>query len=54
MWHKAEWMECQMRLGHTHVGLLIKLANRYTTRDALGLVSMIYDKKKVSIKLKYQ
>ena len=35
MWHKAEWMGRTMRLELTHVGLLVQLANRYTTRGAL-------------------
>ena len=35
MWHKAEWMGRPMRLELTHVGLLVKLANRYTTKGAL-------------------
>ena len=34
MWHKAEWMGRPMRLELTRVGLLVKLANRYTTRGA--------------------
>ena len=34
MWHKAEWMGRPMRLDLTRVGLLVKLANRYTTRGA--------------------
>ena len=32
MWHKAEWMGRPMRLELTRVGLLVKLANRYTTK----------------------
>ena len=35
MWHKAEWMGRPMRLKLTCVGLLVQLANRYTTRGAL-------------------
>ena len=31
MRHKAEWMGHPMRLELTHVGLLVQLANRYTT-----------------------
>ena len=31
MWHKAEWMGRPMRLELTRVGLLVELANRYTT-----------------------
>ena len=34
MWHKAEWMGRPMRLELTRVGLLVKLANRYTNRGA--------------------
>ena len=34
MWHKAEWMGRPMRLELTRVGLLVQLANRYTTRGA--------------------
>ena len=34
MWHKAEWMGHPMRLELTRVGLLVKLANRYTTKGA--------------------
>ena len=34
MWHKAEWMGRLMRLELTRVGLLVKLANRYTTKGA--------------------
>ena len=37
MWHKAEWMGRPMRLELTRVGLLVQLANRYTTRGALPL-----------------
>ena len=32
MWHKAEWKGRPMRLELTRVGLLVKLANHYTTR----------------------
>ena len=35
MWHKAEWIGHPMRIELTRVGLLVKLANRYTTRGAL-------------------
>ena len=35
MWHKAEWRGRPMRLELTRVGLLVYLANRYTTRGAL-------------------
>ena len=34
MWHKAELMGHPMRLELTRVGLLVKLANRYTTKGA--------------------
>ena len=34
MWHKDEWMGRPMRLELTRVGLLVSLANRYTTRGA--------------------
>ena len=37
MWHKAEWMERPMRLELTRLGLLVQLANRYTTRGAPAL-----------------
>ena len=32
MWHKADWMGHPMRLELTLTGLLVKLANHYTTR----------------------
>ena len=38
MWHKAEWMGRPIRLELTRVGLLVRLANRYTTRMVLVLV----------------
>ena len=31
MWHKAEWMGRPMCLEFPRVGLLVELANRYTT-----------------------
>ena len=34
MWHKAEWMWHPMRLELIRVGLLVKFANRYTTKGA--------------------
>ena len=34
MWHKAERMGRPMRLELTRVGLLVELANRYTTWGA--------------------
>ena len=36
IWHKANWMGDPMRLELTRVGLLVKLANHYTTKDALN------------------
>ena len=36
MWHKAGWMGHPMRLELTLAGLLVKLANHYTTRGALS------------------
>ena len=36
MWPKAAWMGHPMRLELTRVGLLVELANRYTTRGALA------------------
>ena len=32
MWHKAIWKGHPMRLELTRVGLLVELANHYTTR----------------------
>ena len=34
MWHKGDWMGHPMRLELTPAGLLVKLANHYTTRGA--------------------
>ena len=34
MWHKAEWIGHPMRIELTRIGLLVYLANRYTTKDA--------------------
>ena len=34
MWHKAEWIERSVRLELIREGLLVKLANHYTTRGA--------------------
>ena len=34
MWHKADWMGHPKRLELTLAGLLVKLANHYTTRGA--------------------
>ena len=39
MWHQAEWMGHPMILELTRVGLLVKLANRYTTRGASSLMN---------------
>ena len=41
MWHKAEWMGYPMRLELTRVGLLVKLANRYTTKGAHNGVGIV-------------
>ena len=43
MWHKAEWMGRPMRLELTRVGLLVLLANRYTTRGALIYEALCFD-----------
>ena len=42
MWHKAIWKGHPMRLELTRVGLLVELANHYTTRGAsrVALVSL--------------
>ena len=47
MWHKAIWKRHPMRLELTRVGLLVELANHYTTRGALtrryiGMISIPY------------
>ena len=34
MWHKAEWIELQMRFKFAREGLLVKLVNNYTARSA--------------------
>ena len=41
MWHKAEWMGRPMRLELTRVGLLVKLAYRYTTKGVPSLIQII-------------
>ena len=41
MWHKAEWMGRPMRLELTRVGLLVQLANRYTTRGTQAGVNLV-------------
>ena len=41
-WHKADWMGHPMRLELTLAGLLVKLANHYTTRGALYLSIYLY------------
>ena len=41
MWHKVEWKERPIRLELTRVGLLVSLANHYTTR---GAHNMAYSK----------
>ena len=38
MWHKAEWMGHPMRLELTRVGLLVNVANHYTTKGAQRLL----------------
>ena len=38
MWHKAERMGRLMGLELTRVGLLVKFANRYTTKGALAVL----------------
>ena len=35
MWHKAIWKGHPMRLELTRVGLLVELANHYTTRGSI-------------------
>ena len=41
MWHKAIWKGHPMRLELTRVGLLVELANHYTTRGAsLGVLDV--------------
>ena len=40
MWHKAIWKGHPMRLELTRVGLLVELANHYTTRGALPLPAL--------------
>ena len=44
MWHKAIWKGHPMRLELTRIGLLVELANHYTTRGAFfaAYVCMIY------------
>ena len=42
MWHKVEWMGYPMRLELTHVGLLVKLANHYTTEGAERFIYSTY------------
>ena len=42
MWHKAEWMENSMRLVLTYVGLLVKLANNYTTKGSHNNIIIDY------------
>ena len=41
MWHKAEWMGHPMRLELTRVGLLVKLANRYTPKGVLIVFGIV-------------
>ena len=39
MWHKAIWKGHPMRLELTRVGLLVELANHYTTRGAYSITT---------------
>ena len=41
MWHKAEWIGHPKRLELTRVGLLVKLANHYTTKVALIVFGLV-------------
>ena len=50
MWHKAEWMGRPMRLELTRVGLLVKLANRYTARHTYICIYFITISKKMKDK----
>ena len=43
MQHKAEWMGRPMRLELTRVGLLVLLANHYTTRGAHCTIDIYID-----------
>ena len=43
MWHKAERTGHLMRLELTRVGLLVKLANHYTTWGALIYEGLYFD-----------
>ena len=43
MWHKAEWIGHTMRIELTRVGLLVKLANRYTTKGVLIYKALCFD-----------
>ena len=43
MWHKAIRMGHPMRLELTRVGLLVKLANRYTTKGALAVFNSAFN-----------
>ena len=43
MWHKAEWMGHPMRLELTRVGLLVKVANHYTTKGAHLTLGIEYE-----------
>ena len=42
MWHKAKWMGHPLRLKLTRIGLLVKLANRYTTKGAQTCLGISY------------
>ena len=47
MWHKADWMGHPMRLELTLAGLLVKLANHYTTWGALVKQQLVITKLRV-------
>ena len=49
MWHKAKSIGRLMKIEHTHNGVLIELANHYTTISTQGQVKAPYDKKKKKI-----
>ena len=59
MWLKAEWMGHPMRLELTRVDLLVKLANRYTTKGAPfslhhSRVSNIFESTWLSINIEFR
>ena len=49
MWHKAEWIGHPMRLELTRVGLLVKLANHYTTKGALNTTCVTVNENQMKI-----